>query len=294
MKALQRVWFVGDNFTACMYCSHFLFQNHPKQASFIKTNFDFEAHCNSRFNSANQNMILRLQNTLAGAFNKYKDLPLPKYILVVLDDDLITFIDYKSTGVTDLLAKWINWLIAEFQDLIDKKKKSLPAKAKCAEQPCVYWCAAPLHNNFNHQHNDLRRKLNTCMELIFKGNKNGMRLVKLKNRWDTADSSLVCNDKITDKGLDTYWNAIDASFKFNLQKHKLFLAKNAINSATKTVTGKETHSEDKSHGQFLPREHDIPRFFKRHSSDQYHWHSRSAREDHHRHQSRYFLPRLGR
>ena len=110
---LRRLWIIGDNFTSCTFRKNFLLHDHGKnnEDSYIKRSFDFEVQCNSKFNSANQNMILRLQNTMAATINKFKTVPLPNYILIVLDDDLITYLDYKEEGVIDLLAKWIQWVI---------------------------------------------------------------------------------------------------------------------------------------------------------------------------------------
>ena len=55
--------------------------------SFMKNNFEVAAQCGSQFACANQNMLARIQNSLAQGLNK--SLYLPKYILFVLDIDLI-------------------------------------------------------------------------------------------------------------------------------------------------------------------------------------------------------------
>ena len=58
---------------------------------------------------------------MASALNKNKNNALPKYVLIVLDDDLITFLDFKETGVATLLGTWVQWLVSEFNTLVEKR-----------------------------------------------------------------------------------------------------------------------------------------------------------------------------
>ena len=53
------------------------------------------------------NMLARLQNSFAAGLNQTKkEALLPRYIIIVLDDDLITFLDYSKEGTTTLLGTW--------------------------------------------------------------------------------------------------------------------------------------------------------------------------------------------
>ena len=79
--------------------------------SYIKSNYEFKPFCNSRFASSTENMLTRLQNSLAMGFNHFKDGRLPQYIVVVLDDDLITYLDFKKEGATTCWGSGFNgWL----------------------------------------------------------------------------------------------------------------------------------------------------------------------------------------
>ena len=227
------------------YRLHFLLRQNKQfnESCFMKNAFDFKPFCNSRFNSATANMLVRLQNTFASAMNKNP--LLPKYVLVVLDDDLITYMNYKGTGVAVLLGEWVTWLVKTFQELIKKRKEQLPNKSKKENMPCMYWCAAPTHVNFSLERNTLRKKYNQCVETVMKldASKN-MRLIRFKDRWNSMDSSLVVRDKMTDHGLNIYWAAIDASFKFNVTKHELFLAKRLVSNQPNDLVNNEVHQED--------------------------------------------------
>ena len=184
---LEEVWFLGDNFAATTYCKYFLNKSTSYELAagiefedFICKNFEFNMFCNSCFISSMKNMLTRIQNTMVGAINKH--ISLPKYLLVVLDDDIITYLDYKGVGASELLDNWIQWIMSELESLIQKRKDQLPLKAKKEGHPFIYWSMAPTHKNFSSQRNDLRKKMNFCLESILKG-KSGMRILKLKE-WE--------------------------------------------------------------------------------------------------------------
>ena len=180
-------------------------------------------------------MLARLQGTMGAALNsniKAGGL-LPKYFIIVLDDDLITFLDFKEEGTATLLGSWIEWLSAKYEEMIKKQLRKLPEKGK-KKHPFLYWVAAPTHNYFSKERNDLRIKFNLSLESVIRG-KNNMRIIKLKNVWETKNSKLVINDRMTEFGLTTYWRAIDASFKFNEVRREKFAARQIAESAT-TIT----------------------------------------------------------
>ena len=249
------MWIVGDNFTAKSYRAHFKLVT--GRTFYIKENFEFSAFCNSRFNSANLNMLSRLQNTLAMAMNRTKTGLLPKYILVILDDDLITYLDFKQEGVATLLGSWIEWLVREFNKVIKARKEQVPMKCKKADT-CFYWVAAPTHSNFSKDRNHLRVKYNLSLESVIRGQPN-MRVIPLKNDWNSQDGKLVINDKITEMGMTAYWRAIDESFKYNAVKHETFLARQLSSNTMKTTERTEevfdSNRADPMH-QFFNRRRD--------------------------------------
>ena len=69
---------LGDNFVATMYRTHF---KKAKFDSYIKNAFDYVGYCNSKFNSAERNMLIRLKITLAKAIESKTKLP--RFIVVV-------------------------------------------------------------------------------------------------------------------------------------------------------------------------------------------------------------------
>ena len=138
---LDNVWLLGDNFVASTYRKYFLQrlelieEEVRKEELFIKSNYDFDLYCNSRYNSPTQNMLVRLQNTFARALNG--NIALPRYMIVILDDDLIDFLTFKQAGISQILGEWLIWLIKELDTVINSMKTKLPAKSKRETEPCL-------------------------------------------------------------------------------------------------------------------------------------------------------------
>ena len=309
IKGLNNVWLLGDNFIAASYRKFFL--QRPEvierevfdQDFFIKNNYDFYNYCNSKYSSATKNILTRLQNTFASAINK--NISLPKYMIVILDNDLIDFLDFYDPGQAEILGHWLQWLLTEMKNLIAARLKQLPEKAKRNHEPCVYWTLVPMHINFSQKENDARKRFNLCLASLLKGCSD-MRAITLKEKWNFYEALLVKMNKITDQGLYVYWEAIDAAFKFNVHRHELYLAKLASNQFKKEedTAGKSdgcaaTSKEDRrihqrlgkptTTGQdtrFQPRD-EMQRFFQKHKNkDRFHWNANSRDRG-----NRFLLPR---
>ena len=254
------VWFLGDNFLTKSFRSHYKLFSPSNQKHFVKENFEFAAVCNSSFSSANTNMLARIQNAFVSKLNSkpYTAGCRPAYVIVVLDDDLIVYLNHKSSdGVATLFGNWMEWLVTQISDALKTRASQLPKK--CKIQPFIYWVTAPTHHFFSKERNNLRIKFNLSLESIVKQQEN-MRVIKLKEFWDTKDSMLVINDRITEVGMNVYWNAIDASVKYNITRCEQFVAKNVASSSS--------HLRDQSGISSVKQEKLDPMisFFNRHST----------------------------
>ena len=151
---------------------------------------------------------------------------LPKYIVIILDDDLIQYLQYRGEdGVNTMLASWVKWLATEYDKLIADRLKQVPKKSGKVV-PFFYWVSAPTHHFFAPEDNKLRIKFNLSLDSVI-GSFPNMRTIKLKEVWNARDSNLVVNGRLTDQGITTFWCAVDASFKFNASRREMFLAKQA-------------------------------------------------------------------
>ena len=64
----------------------------------------------------------------------------------MLDEDIIQFLDFKSSGAATLMGTWLQWLVEHFLDMIQTRKGQVPSK--CFIEPFIYWVAVPQHIDF--------------------------------------------------------------------------------------------------------------------------------------------------
>ena len=89
----KALWVVGDNFTARSYRKHFMPLLEPSAKSYCVTHFEVSPHGGSRFESNNTNILAWIQNALAKGLNKTSWLP--QYLVMVLDNDLVKYLDWQ-------------------------------------------------------------------------------------------------------------------------------------------------------------------------------------------------------
>ena len=124
-----------------------------------------------------------------------------------------------------LLGTWVQWLVNEFNKLIEDRAKQLPNRCGHVDMlPYFYWVSAPTHSLFSKGQNNLRMKFNLSLDSVIRTQPN-MRVIHLKEFWNTADTNLVVNDRMTENGLSAYWDAINATFCFNERRRKVYMAK---------------------------------------------------------------------
>ena len=133
-KGIDTVWFIGDNFLAGSYRTHY--KKCEKGDYFIKNNFDFKAFCGSKYNDSNSNCLSRLQITFVQAINKHS--LLPKFVIVLLDDDLIQYLNFSNQGKACMYGEWLQWLVEAYDVAIKAKLAFLPSKSKHPNQPMLY------------------------------------------------------------------------------------------------------------------------------------------------------------
>ena len=251
------------------------YRNHFKLKEgefFVKKLFDYAAYCNSRYTSANENILARLQNALASGLNFKKDTRLPTYIVVILDDDLIFFMNFQGEGLATLLGSWVEWLTKEFNQLISLRKKQLPDR--CNKEVFLYWMTAPAHTSFSRARNNLRIKFNLSLDSVIRTQHQNMRIIKAKDHWDLKNPDLVAHDRITEAGMAAYWHAIDASINYNVERREIFLAKK--------LSLKHEHPADHNSNRFDRPTHadrDPMRDFFRRTADRMKVPHREVRED---------------
>ena len=208
----EELWFLGDNFMAKSYTDHVTRSDYPL---YVTSSFEVSAFGGSRFTCTNTNMLSRIENALIQALNKKGQEKPPRYIVVVLDDDLIDFLGSAEFGISTILGEWIHYLARSLNSAIEDWKKALPVKALEENYPMIYWATSPHHKHFinNTQHTEFNNSLESVLKLY-----NNMRTIKMKEIWDYENPHLVAvgTGRITAYGLSRYWMSINAAIKYNV------------------------------------------------------------------------------
>ena len=218
VSGYENLWFIGDTFLATTFREHF--KKEREYNFYCKENFDVSAYCSSRQCEKDQNIVRRIKNSLVAGLNKHWKLP--KYLVILLDADIIDFLCYTNIGIAGFYGEIVESVIKCIREVISMRKESLPTKAVKQDFPYIYWVSLPQHRNFD---NKPRSKFNLTMDSIIKLHPD-MRLILIKEHWDYNNENLVQNDRFTGIGCNQYWKAIDASLKFNISKREKIIGKN--------------------------------------------------------------------
>ena len=228
----------------------------------MKENFDVSGYMNGRFTSSNPSMIGRLFNALISAINGKEESKtvtlLPKYIVVVPDDNIIKSLNHYGAGMGTALNKMIEKVMNEHEKALKIYCDYLPEKSKCKESPVIIWILAPMHDNFAN--NSERNLFNKCVQSKAKLHDNVVAL-QLKKVWDCTDTNLYIkeNRRFTALGYTSYWQAIDKTVKYcDTILIKKILSKTAKDQKQPTFGKKKFNSTKKLH-HFQQKQ------------DKYHW-----------------------
>ena len=121
-------------------------------------------------------------------------------------------------------------------------------------------------------------------------------MLRLKDVWETDNTDLVTpGQRISEIGLRKYWDAIEATFKFNMQKRTEFLAREAAKSIQKLKRGmRNTDDHDPMLAIFQRRQEEDNRHDhhgRHHRHDRYHWARDSVGDRRQNRGDRFILPR---
>ena len=182
---------------------------------YMKVHYDTIGYFNG-FNSDNPSVIGRIASLLTNALTTRPDcklLPLPKLIMIVLDDDVIKTIGDYSKNVTKAFARILNYIMTEYDRAVATFKESLPAKCVCTEGfPSFLSIKPPSHDKFIN--NSLHYKSNKALDEAVPLHPN-MYTLELKKVWDSKDLNLYHEAQhFTVSGFKAYWEADDKTTRY--------------------------------------------------------------------------------
>ena len=190
-------------------------RNDEKNKSYVFENYEVKDFTTSRY-SNDRNVLSRIRNGLVTALNLY--LPVPKVIVIVLDDDIVRCIDAKDKQDVVLnieIGTVTEWLAREIERVIQCFNENLPLKAKKPFHPHVLWIAPPTHKFFGRLNNVKRDRQANCLNTIVKLRDN-QSVLKMLKVWNHDDSCNFVYDsyRFTTQGLVNYWMSIDSAIRY--------------------------------------------------------------------------------
>ena len=208
IKAYEKIWIISDDFGYQSYEVYFTKQS--AEGYYTKDNFDMTGFVSSRFNT-NPSAIGRFRNGLVKGIED--QIQLPKYVVIVPDDDIIKMFRHTTKGLSKAFGRVIEKMMTDFDKIIEIHKDHLPSKAKKQGYPRFVWIEPPMHEGFENNHE--RFKFNKVLERMADVHENTVA-VQLKKIWDGNDSSLFIQEsnRFTSLGYTTYWKAIDSTIRY--------------------------------------------------------------------------------
>ena len=176
--------------------------------SYIAENFDASIFTCGK-NGNIRSVLGRFKNTFATAINDSGWLP--KYIVVVIEDDILRCVNFPEPGFSELFGHCLHWLAFQYKTMIDERKEQLPVRAKRHMHPLVFWATLPLHKNFDD--NETRDKFNQCLESVIDVFPE-MKVLKLRKKFTYDDNSISVQGRFTASGNNAICASIDEAIQF--------------------------------------------------------------------------------
>ena len=136
VAAYENCWIFGDAFTSRSFEQFFQSRKCTEYNAYRKAHFDVFGYFNS-FASENPSIVGRFASLLSNAVKSRNDKklqPLPKIIVVVVDDNLLTILHDHPLGVSTAsdmskaYSRIINFVMMEYERAVASFKENLPAK----------------------------------------------------------------------------------------------------------------------------------------------------------------------
>ena len=230
--------------------------------------YEVSHYFNRSFNSLDRNILSRLRSLFPQGIKEHP--LLPKFIVVVLDDDLLQCFKAERSGyiAQKQMEKAIHWLMTEFGRLVEAQQDYLPKRGIRVDYPHFIWIEPPTHNNFRN--NALRELFAAALEketLLFPR----VSAVPLKKVWEFNRMSffLKAENRFSFEGIAAYWEAVDKAVRYADTILIKKLKKKLSHYPTAPTQGKNEHSGHSNHKQ-------------NHRHNKYHWSSTSSSERRHR------------
>ena len=215
MKSLEDCWIIGD---------HFLretFSMFSAMAASAKTRgrprpylFDYfnVIHAFSRGNGV-RSTIARIRNALVEMVNERDHLP--KFLIVVADKDIVTYINHVNFGVSLRIQRCIDWLINNIERIITTRQEDIRSKRPGGVRLIptqVVWVkmlARPIEAGRSYNNVlSLKSKFNFILEESLASK--GQKILEIESM---GPADFDRNSNLTTTGKEQFWKELDYRMK---------------------------------------------------------------------------------
>ena len=195
---------IGDKFVKDSATNYF--KNVDQRTSYANRHFYVSILDSEEYNSNTKSILARLRNNLVTGMNKC--IAIPKIIVVVLEDSIISDIHQNNYGLATQYDMRVKWLVSQYRKTVEAFLDYLPLKAKRENWPKFVFICPSIHTNYRN--NGLRKKFTKSLEEICAYTER-MTAMRLKLGWDPEDNNLYLEpqQRYTSEGYASFWNAVD-------------------------------------------------------------------------------------
>ena len=139
IKGLDAIWVLSDDFGFQSFTKFYMELENTDH--YMKEQYKVMGFSNNKKASADKNILSRIHNNFIGAISDQT--VLPKFIVIVPDNNIITAFPRKTRNLDAGLHRTIAWLMNRFDRNALSQRESLPQKAIRPNYPHFIWIETP-------------------------------------------------------------------------------------------------------------------------------------------------------
>ena len=222
IKAIKDCWLIGDSFLQDVYKTFMDMKTDAKDGKcpmpylyeYYNISYFVENPLSGKYNTLSNlsNSIVRGLNTKTKAEVDYQ---LPRFIIMLPEDDILKFINFFMYGVSTITGRCLNWLINEVDRSIEARNDELRRKRAgtvTPNEPKFIWIT--MMDRPNISYNDMlacRGKYNGILENLLANKQNHFILDISKEIVHPAN--FFRNKRINTRGKLALWKEIDKNLE---------------------------------------------------------------------------------
>ena len=170
-----------------------------------------------------KNTLARVVNALTKALNDA--LQLPRIVLVIVENDILKFVDKNEFGVRTIVTDCLRWVINQISRAIEAKIDNLQRRRPGSvrlEDPKIIWMKM-INRNFDEEDFLLkhRTKFNDAMEELLADKDDKHLILDISDKLVDPNQFDLFN-QLNSHGMSCFWHAIDEKLEL-FDKNKLSL-----------------------------------------------------------------------